>query len=927
MAEEVPTISRKKKVYVRRSAICRYVRAIVTWAILPAAGIGVGAGWWFYLGNRETIERQEYSDPYAYMTPRGSTDMTYTRRLDDGSTITISNSPARFLANVECGGRDSRRLFPDFRSAIDWARGEGHDVLPSVSLIHHHFRRENEALLESLASVAAGKDEAAPVEQLSSLLDDASTDVAAWIAEARSLRHSPDPSPDSSWRHREFLSLTPMIRPDSSFCLASGKVRAAPAYGRFQDDTFRAVMGGGRDMRVLRVQPHMLHIAMRGESDRDLAPHFTVEPAPAVYYRLSKAYGWLAKKVTRDDWGAVEVDGRPLHARLAELRDRALAISALSFLEVGLPPDGYIDDPLPEGFPQSLLGDGLAAVEAIMASDAIDDDPRKVVDLGRDRRLATTGVRLQRLAFDFEERPKVEEFEPGRGRVVYWAPQLAFAEVTRKLPDKPFAEVCDRYGTAGAGQRALGHSEPSGDGRVETTTVLWLLTIAVTLALAKALRTWRLHGFLGPREVLRRRMTPWRFRILSLSAIAAMTFAGFFYLTFSNFGFGLLALHVAPRFTLLPQRTTASFSAYYLQEVSGAYSLYDKRPAWPKPCADFFLTAAIHSNNPAVRNNALNMWQAFDAIGPRAQRAYYELAIGGSPSESQLAILCLCAGNSEEAVAYVLDVIERSGRKPEVVFATCWLFSVFAPPEYVEILEGALRADPRSPDSWSAYVEYMDLLPARASYDILVDLGVVPSPETPLEGELPPGPAMRGLENGVNQRAVPDDPETTGPFDLDVRPIELIVRTLRAEPDHRAYYPIANPRSHSWSPTRQRRFIDLVVPWIIEGAGGDELTHHRRAIIGQLNSWAISAKDRQHMRNALETLAACKPLAEMANPNYAYVVERLKEDPDYTSDTPPTYGGIIANALAKMDKRDAQEIRALERRNREDDEEGWDEDP
>jgi len=480
---------------------------------------------------REKIEETDHKGPYVRvgLANLGRTNVTYSRTLPDGTSITINNRHATFLAEVENDRTYTDLLFPTFRDALAFARAKNLPLLPSVSMIHHRFKIETDRLFQTLQFAAnayadrrfGGYPFQLGANRMNEIID-----------ALRRGEMDPSPTQTNDWHDYQLYALIPLIRSDHSFALATQKLIASEEYRQFMEDTFRGTAAADRESHVMRITTYVRVDQYSGLME--IQPWFSCEPMPAVYYRLSRAYHFLRGQAEQNKSPETEIQGRRITDVLEELERTALALTALSLLELGIPPDGLLTTPLPQGFPQSLQSTAERWLRALPDDPALALDKRFAADVNSGRKWANVGVRLQRLRYMYEHPPTVNGRAVIGKPVSYYAPVSVFAEFARPIPEGPFGEFCDRHKTISGCLSALGARKGKAEGKyISIQTLLGFLATCVSLDIALFI--------LGLR---RRRLALGHSAVWWAAALVVTLLAA------TSLGRTVVLLHLAPRFAL-----------------------------------------------------------------------------------------------------------------------------------------------------------------------------------------------------------------------------------------------------------------------------------------------------------------------------------------------------------------------------------------
>ena len=610
---------------------------------------------------------------------------------------------------------------------------------------------------------------------------------ATWIgdmtAAVRTGRLDLAPDTGSGWYDRKLAALAPLVRTDLAYELVTHKLRASPAYRAFMAETFKGAWIATRETHIMRLEHRTVGIG-GGGGQLELAPHFSVEPAPAVYWRMAEAYDWLAPRLPAESAATTHV---------LELAERARGLAALSFLELGIPPDMFLAGALPEGFPQRQAEEVRPWIEELSRSEIMEAHPQVVMPVAPNgRQWGIVGVRLRRVQYRYDATPKVGEFYVKALPADYWAPVAVAAEFSRAVPAVDFAHFCSQFDTVEECLEALGGStEEPGDGQVSWETLLAILTLLVFAHV-----TWRTIRRVRqpfPRQVSWRRRLAWGGGLALAIPLVILI------------GLPWFAMHVVPRLTLTRSGAVWSAIAGIVIREELDYSL----PVRWLNSTDAAIASAVRSESPPVQEVALNVVDLSvgrkTRWGKRTAGALVDVANTGGYDLvcSALESLAGIAGylKGEEAHRELLDrlrpVLARFDEDPELVFYCCWLMegAGFLPEDQV-MIERAVRRSTND-IGWRMFAVHALILhqPDKAPYDVLADLGLLPEEFTPATPPLNRGLfenlqwAYSHLKNDLNESE--DRKQLWRAFRNDPRLVELIINACRGdaeESDQRSYF-------------------------------------------------------------------------------------------------------------------------------------------
>ena len=331
---------------------------------------------------------------------------------------------------------------------------------------------------------------------------DEAIDTMAYIIEAiKAGRLELEPKDDSGWYDYQWYALETLLLPDKA--QEAGKLKLSASYKKRLEDAFRTSLTKHRESHIKRLPYITLSSSLAAEPEDpeeiEIGPEFSAEPTATVYLRYARAYQFLRNALhgvlgqdflqslyrSNEGQSAVQLDLD------AELRDMALLCYGLYdrlCLEIGQHPD-YLPDEMADGdvaAAKSILNDWLGS---------LDDDP----DLARDTRVAvpvatwpdgriqywaTGGVRLQRVVYEYEQRPFVTGNVEATFVPTYcYLPTDIFLEFERPsaapLTRAEFRALCDSYEGEDSLRAALG--APARQGRVP-----WLILLGFVAAISVA---------------------------------------------------------------------------------------------------------------------------------------------------------------------------------------------------------------------------------------------------------------------------------------------------------------------------------------------------------------------------------------------------------------------------------------------------------
>lgn len=552
------------------------------------------------------------------------------------------------------------------------------------------------------------------------------------------------PRPESGWYDHKFYALTPLVREDQSAALRTGKLNPMPAYGEFMEETFRAALTGLRETHVLSVGPPPLCIGGGdGTGPLELAPEFSCEPEPSLYWRLALAYRFLAQ--------GLEI-GSPARLETKRLEETARGIAAVSVLELGLrlTPPSALEQWRAEDTAR-LHEDarrGRAWLDGLLEDPVLAEDPRISVDAASGRKWGIAGVRLRRLRYDYQDNPKVEKRSGIDRRPAYfYAPVLVAAEFTRPIPGDDFAAFCDKYRRVGDCLAALGAVGPT---RAERALPLWVaLTLLTAFVLAHVIwwnRAITRRRRNGPARSWRRR---WRIRLAWLFVLFLLYY----------YGSLIVVLFLVPKIEL-PQRERASWcaglsslfarNAFFLERF--AHDNLFLPPQIPEAVSPRqLINIALSSNTRAVREVALNAFNyMWDRNGQYSiySTGLYDVCRKRGYAEAQTAFSLMLNISGAENFRRLREIYHQYA-DPALILWSAGAIKTHGSPEDVAELELAVREGAKrfpamsgavqkgdrilwerwSREEWGLGIAVESLLqtkPEMLPYDRMVDWGLFP---------------------------------------------------------------------------------------------------------------------------------------------------------------------------------------------------------
>ena len=306
---------------------------------------------------------------------------------------------------------------------------------------------------------------ASPEEEILSSLGMHAWDdpVGAMIQAVRDGKISLEPGPDAGfYRHRWFALETLAAPAKAPEC---HKLQLSADYERRWQRAFAASFTEGRSGFIKRLPITVMGYSESGPLPLEIAPHFTAEPSPIVYLRLSRAYRMAAEGIGRagkTDFPSLAETAENLRAKSTRL----LGLASIVYREVGHP------IPLTEAemaFDLTAAEKSAADWFANLESDpGISDDARTVVPLGADdvgliRSTAVLGVRLEPVEYSWIEEPTVSSnIDPTFVSARLWlaSPIPATLTSTAILPPADFRKQCEAHSEVASLCREFGQQPP-----------------------------------------------------------------------------------------------------------------------------------------------------------------------------------------------------------------------------------------------------------------------------------------------------------------------------------------------------------------------------------------------------------------------------------------------------------------------------------
>jgi hypothetical protein len=299
----------------------------------------------------------------------------------------------------------------------------------------------------------------------------------AFIDEVKRGRLSLAPTTDSGWYDHKLYALEALLRFGPA---EERKLRVDARYRKRLEAAFATLLTQTRETHALS-----LSIAA-GPLDRrevlkvrlELGPELELEPLPAYYERLHRAYAFLAEKALgaklASGWRGLShlhpgrAEQVSLGTRLDETLELFLGLHLLSLKNLGLPPP----DPPPSGSAAALqrAEDWLATwrTDPEMREDVRVITPVLATPEGRLKCWAVLGIRNLQVSVAYEEKPAVKLLTDVQAeldlQVVHRVERLTlsvpvFAEVwlphACPLSREAFRRICDRHRTPTAIVAAL----------------------------------------------------------------------------------------------------------------------------------------------------------------------------------------------------------------------------------------------------------------------------------------------------------------------------------------------------------------------------------------------------------------------------------------------------------------------------------------
>jgi HEAT repeat protein len=330
------------------------------------------------------------------------------------------------------------------------------------------------------------------------------------IDAVKSGRLSLEPKPDSGWYDYQWHALETLLLPERA--RESAKLKLTDAYKERLRNAFRAILTKQRETHIKHLPMLTLGMAL-GEPEPppivEIGPEFSVEPTATVYLRSARGYRFL-RNALHAVLGEDALEG--LHRRNADLPavdidlDTELRESALRLygfyerlcLEAGLRPQYLEGEISVEGIEEAkaIAARWLASLreDRDLAGDTRVAVPISYYPGGPTRHWATGGVRLERVEYEYREKPKVT----GRIEAVfvptyYYAPTDIFLEFDRPgeapLTRDEFRAICDGAEDEESLREALGAIEAKPRrGRFPYVTIILLAALVSVGVLAYRFR-------------------------------------------------------------------------------------------------------------------------------------------------------------------------------------------------------------------------------------------------------------------------------------------------------------------------------------------------------------------------------------------------------------------------------------------------------
>jgi len=301
------------------------------------------------------------------------------------------------------------------------------------------------------------------------------------IDAVRSGRLSLEPRPDSGWYDYQWHALETLLLPERA--RESAKLKLSEAYKERLKNAFAAILTKHRETHIKHL-PVLTLGGSLGEPEPppkvEIGPEFSVEPTATVYLRMARGYAFL-RNALRAVLGRDALRGLrrfnpetpPVKTDLdGELRETTLRLYGLYdklCVEIGTRPD-YLEGELSaEEITQAkqVAAKWLASLESDLD---LAVDTRVVAPIAYDpiantmRSWATGGVKLQRVAYEYRDEPKVGgRIEPVFVATHYYLATDIFLEFDRAggtpLTRKEFRALCDAHDNEASLRRALGAIE------------------------------------------------------------------------------------------------------------------------------------------------------------------------------------------------------------------------------------------------------------------------------------------------------------------------------------------------------------------------------------------------------------------------------------------------------------------------------------
>lgn len=683
-------------------------------------------------------------------------------------------------------------------------------------------------------------------------------------------RIDPTPKPESGWYDYKLYALVPLIRKDHSFALATNKLRASELYRGFMEETFRSALSAARETHVMRIEPYYWGVGLGG-TEIELAPTFSCEPMPAVYWRLAESYQFIAGQLPQ-----------PFGERSRECETVVRSLAAVALLETGIPPDMFIKETLPEGFPQRQAEDGWKWLATLLADPVLTEDPRFQISVANGRKWGAVGVRLRKLEYEYDSVPEVKNSSVVGKPRSYYAPVLVPAEFTRAIPENEFAAFCGKFERVDACLDALGATRNElSEERVSWFALFSWITAFIVASIPWGL--WRSTHASPTQKTFKR-------------ALYKLSTAATLFLT-TVFLFPFLLFHILPRLDL---------PKWFVAHATFAPE-FDDFPKTVNAWIDLAVASALKSNSGAVRQNVLNgiAVSSYD-MQETSIAAALDLGMNRSYDEAELLMRCLpheSAGDYGEHMDKIYPILERFDYASNLVLNCAYLIESAGYREKdVELLERMYLQcqEQRNPRTLAFLFQLMNAKPEKLIYDWFVQAGYLPPDSNdlatvPLPSEEVLNALMIKLEYDSQERwkyrlQDPDKLESVRKLSQlnlnDMRIVELFYQICLRAKDHWQRWSAFSAAKHHLGPDARVEFFKSMGEWLINE---DPQGPNRDLVLRNLEGFISSC----NFNEDEVSLGLIRALYESGIYND---VAKRDYNPNYAS-IPKTYGEWMENIL------------------------------